>query len=227
MPANLFTFVVMRALYQLILLLFVAVLPASAQYDEDVEEKVFRGGVILGANFTQVDGDSYYGYHKVGVNTGAIVNAHFHKHVGASLELLYAQRGSRGQTKYESAGIGTYIEKYHMNLNYVEVPVLLHFYYKRFDAEIGAAYARLVRASEWVQSDRQVVIDNDRNYFDKTDLSYIVGLSRRMYKNLYLNVRFQYSIMPIRPASRIPAGYIWGNDGQFNNGMALRFVWYL
>jgi len=229
-PANFFTFVVMNRLCRGFLLLGVALLlcaHASAQYDDEDNGKLFRGGLILGANFTQVDGDSYYGYHKIGVNAGAIVNAHFHKYVGASLELLYTQKGSRGQTKYESAGIGTYVEKYHMNLNYVEVPLLLHLSYKRFDAEVGASYALLVRSSEWVQSDRQVVIDNDRNYFDKTDLNYIFGLSRRMYKSLFLNVRFQYSIVPIRPTGRIPAGYIWGNDGQFNNAMSLRIIYYL
>ena len=191
------------------------------------EQRVFNGGLILGANFTQVDGDSYYGYHKVGLNAGGIVCAHFSSKVGVSLELLYSQKGSRGVSVYESYAIGTYIEKYNMNLNYVEVPLMLHLFHGRYDYEAGISYARLIKSSESVQSDRPVIIDPVLNRFNTTDLNYVVGLSRRMYKTLYVNARFQYSIISIRPTSRIPYGYSYSDKGQFNNLFNLRLVYYL
>jgi len=205
----------------LVALLPMVAMPAMGQ------EKVFYGGLVAGANFTQVDGDSYYGYHKIGLCAGGIVNAHFSKRVGVSIELLYSQKGSRGVSVYQSPAIGTYIEKYNMNLNYVEVPLVLHVFYKRFDMEAGLSYAQLVRASEWVQADRQVVIDEERNRFDKQDLDYIVGLCYHIYKSWYVDARFQYSIFPVRPPERIPYGYRYGNDGQFNNMFSLRFIYYL
>ena len=36
------------------------------------EPKLFTGGLILGANFCQVDGDRYAGYFKIGINAGAV-----------------------------------------------------------------------------------------------------------------------------------------------------------
>jgi len=199
---------------------------AQSNYYEP-EPKIFSGGLVLGANFTQVDGDTYYGYHKVGVNAGGIVCVHFSKTVGVSMELLYSQKGSRGQAVYNSYAIGNYIESYHMNLNYVEVPLVLHIFDGRFDFEGGLSFAYLVKATEWVYADVPVVIDPVLNRFNNTDLDYVLGISRRIYKQLYANVRFEYSITAIRPADRIPLGYGYGNKGQYNNLFNVRLIYYL
>lgn len=189
------------------------------------EPKVFNGGLILGMNITQVDGDTYYGYHKVGLNVGGTVFVHFTRAFGVSMELLYAQKGSRGEDIIESPAIGTYVTKYFMNLNYVEVPVMLHYTYHRYDVEAGVSYCYLVKSSEWVLADQPLNIDPVANSFNKTELEYIFGLSRRLYKQLYANARFQYSITSIRPSDRIPLGYGYGNQGQFNNMFALRLMY--
>src|SRR5574344_2176752 len=56
----------------------------------------FIGSIIAGGNFTQVDGDMVYGYHKAGLNAGASVmlplDAKFRWF--ATVELLYTQKGS-------------------------------------------------------------------------------------------------------------------------------------
>jgi hypothetical protein len=225
------TFVVHRIMLKRALLLFLVTsgcFRAQAQEGYYIPEpKIFNGGVILGANFTQVDGDSFYGYHKIGLNAGGIVNVHFSNNVGVSIEMLYSQKGSRGVAVYESPAIGTYIEKYNMTLNYVEVPIMLHIFQGRFDYEAGASAAYLVKATEWVQADQPVVIDPVANRFNKSDVDVVVGASRRMYKQLYLNFRFEYSITSIRPADRIPVGYGYGAGGQYNNLVNLRLVYYL
>jgi len=191
------------------------------------EPKIFNGGLILGANFTQVDGDYYYGYHKVGLTAGGTVCIHFSNTVGLSMDLLYSQKGSRSEVVSQSIAIGTYVESYHMTLNYVEVPVMLHIFDHRLDFEAGLSYAYLVKATEWAAADVPVVIDPVVNHFNNTDLDYIIGVSRRMYKHFYLNARFQYSITSIRSADRIPLGYGYGSKGQYNNMFGLRVVYYL
>ncbi len=199
---------------------------ASAQSNYFVEDpKVFNGGLVLGMNFTQVDGDNFFGYHRVGLSVGGMVYVHFTKSLGASMELLYSQKGSRGEDIVESPTMGTYVTKYFMNLNYVEVPVTLHLMIHNFDAEAGVSYAYLVRSGEWVLADQPVNIDPVSNAFSKTDLEYTFGLGRKLYKKLFVNVRFQYSITSIRPADRIPLGYGYGNQGQFNNMFSLRFMY--
>ena len=187
----------------------------SSYYDE--EPKVFNGGLILGANFSQVDGDTYYGYHKVGLNAGGVVYVHFTKVFGASMEITYSQKGSRGEDVLESPTVGTHVEKYFMNLNYVEVPVTFHALFRGIDFEAGASYARLLKSSEWVLADVPVNIDPVANRFNTSDFEYVFGMGRKLYRGLYANVRFQYSITSVRPNDRIPVGYGYGSLGQFNN----------
>lgn len=191
------------------------------------EDKVFTGGLILGANFTQVDGDDYYGYHKIGLNTGAFVYAHFNKVWGASMELLFSQKGSRGAAVSEYPGVGPAVDKYFIKLNYIEVPVTLHAIIYKFDFEAGLSYARLMSSNEYAITTQSIVIDPDANRFNTSDIEYVFGVRHDIYRRLALNFRFQYSVTPMRPVERIPYGFIWGNDGQFNNMICLRAIYSL
>lgn len=187
--------------------------------------KKFEGGLVAGANFTQVDGDTYYGYNKVGLDAGAMVYVHFTEKVGATMELLYAQKGSRGEDIIESQYIGTYVQKYFMNLNYVEVPITFHYIEKGFDVEAGLSFGVLVKSSEWVFSDVPVIIDPVANRFNTFDWEYVFGISRKLYKHYYANARYQYSIVDMRPTSRVPLGFSYSNAGQFNNLFELRILY--
>jgi hypothetical protein len=203
---------------------------AFAQNYYEETPKVFDGGLILGINFTQVDGDTYYGYQKVGLTAGGVVYVHFNDVYGATIELLYSQKGSRGQLVTESPTLGTYVEKYYMNLNYVEVPVTLHMKvhstkFGTFDIEGGGSYARLIKTKEWLEIDQPVVIDPVRNSFNTMDINYVLGVGRKIYKHWNANIRFQYSVLSIRPVERVPYGYSWGDEGQFNNMFTFRLMY--
>ena len=188
----------------------------------DDEQKKFSGALVLGLNFSQVDGDSYYGYHKVGLNAGGMVYIHISKVFGISMELLYSQKGSRAVTMTESPYVGEYISKYYMDLNYVEVPLMLHIIYGKYDIEGGASYARLIKSSELVITDQPVIIDPVLNRFNTSDIDFTMGLTRKIYTKLFGNIRYQYSLTSVRPADRIPYGYNYGNSGQYNNLFNLR-----
>jgi len=202
-----------------------------AQHGMYMEEpKVFSGGLIAGSNFTQVDGDTYYGYDKLGLNAGAVVYVRFSENIGASIELDYTQKGSRGETISNSVALGTYVAKYFMDLNYAEVPVTIHdkTYIKSHTLyiEAGLSYAYLITSSEWIQADPPTVINPVLNRFNTTDFDYLLGANVQVYKKLYLNARFQYSIVNIRPTDRVPVGYSYGNNGQFNNMFNLRLMYF-
>jgi opacity protein-like surface antigen len=160
------------------------------------------------------------------VQLGGTVYVHFTKVFGASLELLYSQKGSRGESVKESPAIGTYVSKYFMNVNYAEVPLTVHAIIHTIDVEAGISYALLVRSNEWVQTDQPVVIDPDKNRFNSSDIDYVAGIGRRVYKNLFANVRYQYSAVSIRPPERIPSGFGYNNNGQFNNLFNFRLMYY-
>lgn len=191
------------------------------------EEKVFEGAAILGANITQVDGDTYAGFHKIGFNTGGMVYIHFNRKWGISMEMLYVQKGSRGGDLKDSYTVGTYIDKYYLNLNYVEVPLLLHMRLGPIDYEAGASYARLISSKEWAYADIPTYFDPVLCRFNTDDYNMIAGATARLSKHWFGGVRFQYSIVQIRPWDRILPRYSNGGyTGQYNDVVCFRMGYF-
>ena len=189
------------------------------------EPRTFYAGPILGANFTQVDGDNFAGYHKVGINVGGIVYAQLAEHFAASMEILFSQKGARSNTGKPASKPNYIIEDYHLNFNYAEVPIQLNFFDKRkshFGG--GLSVSQMVSYSETLKTtpfdpDAQ---DLETKYpVKKIDLNFVLGGNLHLWKGLFLNMRFQYSLLPIR--TNIPAGY--GRTQQFNNMYTLRLVY--
>ena len=96
-----------------ILTILVCLVPAGA-YSQNV-----GGGLSLGPNFCQIDGDFYKGFNKIGISAGGYAWYDFNDNVGLQVEILYNTKGARANT----GGSGIY----HSRLNYIDVPVLANF----------------------------------------------------------------------------------------------------
>jgi hypothetical protein len=174
---------------------------AYGQYGDD---KLFYGGVILGTNFTQVDGDNFAGYHKVGINGGFIVYAKLGQYVAASMELLYAQKGARasnGQLPARSLDQSTVFTKFYNKLNYAEIPIMLNYFdEKKSNFGAGFSYSQLVSSKESYTTSSGAVIENGATLypFRKYDLNFLLNGNAALYKGLFLNLRFAYSLISIR-----------------------------
>ena len=53
----------------------------------------------------------------------------------------------------------------------------------------------------------------------------VVGMTVKAYKKIHVNLRYQYSIVSIRPDERIPVNFGYGNKGQFNNLFNVRVIY--
>ncbi|HRO43662.1 MAG TPA: outer membrane beta-barrel protein [Flavipsychrobacter sp.] len=197
----------------------------SSYYIED--PRTFYAGLIAGANLSQVDGDSYAGYHKVGLNAGGIVYTHLAPNLAVSLEILFSQKGARGHRVQES-GAGTFINAYRINLNYAEIPIQLNYFDKRRSHFGGGfSYSQLITAQEKLdtnppQQPGSSGYVNLENYpFKKSDLNFILGGSLHLWKGLFFQGRFQYSLLSIR--KNPPPGY--SRSDQFNNMWTLRLMY--
>lgn len=182
---------------------------------------------MAGLNLAQVDGDLYFGYTKPGVVAGFFVQIQLREKLKAALELLYMQKGSIGDAEVESLYLGSYVARCHIGLNYVSVPVTVKYQLPAFELEGGIAYARLIKTDEWIVATPSVAIDEDKNRFNKSDISGIIGASREVYKSITVGIRYQYSLVPIRPIDRVPAGYGYGSAGQLNNLFSFRLMYSL
>lgn len=196
----------------------------SAQsYYEDVE-RTFYGGLIAGSTFTQVDGDNFAGYSKPGLTVGGIVYAQLYHKIAGSMEILYTQKGALSN-KTQSSNSNIYIiQKYGIDLNYAEVPIMINYFDKRkshFGA--GISYSQLISYKETVTTvpEFPTTIDLDDYPFKKYDLNFLLSGSLHLYKGLFLSYRFQYSLLPVRTSIYKE----FGRAEQYNNMHVLRLMY--
>jgi len=208
-----------------------------AQDEEDDEPhgmylekpRLFYGGLVAGANFAQVDGDYFAGYHRVGANVGGIVYAQLAKHIAVSLEILYSQKGSKSDQEKAPVDPRVVIRSYGIKTNYAEVPVMINYFDRRKSHfGVGVSYGRLVNSSEYISADslgKPLNLDFNVKYpFKKDEFDLVAGAELHLWKGLFLNVRFQYSLLPIRTELPPPD---YARAKQYSNLWAVRLMYLL
>lgn len=207
-----------------ILWLFLFVFSRVAAQDE--VQRTFHGGITVGANITSLQGDVYDGYHKVGLNLGAVVHAHISDEIGAMLEFTYSQKGCRGVKEIYSSYVGNMFEKYYVDLNYAEIPVqVILMENSRLNFGGGIAYGWLIKSKESLESDQPYNLDNNLYVFRKEDWSFLVSCNFKITKKWTASLRYQQSFVPIRTSFYTPPGLATGN--QFNSCFTLRLVGFM
>ncbi len=181
------------------------------------------GGASLGINLTQVDGDEYYGFHQAGINVGPSVYIPFGKKRkwAVGFELLFTQKGS-----YHKGSTDT--TTYRLRLSYAEIPVLVTFTDKKIIAAgAGFSYGQLVGASETEFGKRTET--SAQGPFTSGDISVLGQVQFRIYQRLWLDLRYQYSMVKIRTKEFVNTNTIpvqsWTRD-QYNNVITVRLSYY-
>lgn len=171
----------MKTRYILFILLFIGSFSLNAQR--------FNGGILAGFNAAQIDGDSWSGFYKSGLLLGAFVNTEFTTDFGGQLEIKYSGKGSSTSPKSSN------IQK--VRLNYIDLPVLVS--YKALDAlkiEAGVSFNYLYSASHYdgSWSDEWALEPN------KFETALIFGVNYTLFNAFDFNVRYSYSLFPVRSA---------------------------
>lgn len=187
-------------------------------------ERTFYGGVVAGINASQVDGDNYAGFHKAGLNIGLIAYAKINKQLLLSMEMLYSMKGARNVQDINSSAVGTVPDIYVSKLNYIEIPVMINYITKsNLIFGVGVSYAQLLKSSESEDADQPVNFYPDLTPFRKNDFNYLISVSYQLYKNLFAQLRYQYSVTTIRDSDKIPPQF--GTSAQYNNLFCLRLMY--
>lgn len=194
----------------------------QAQYND--EYNLFVGGLTAGGSLSQVDGDSYRGYDKMGLIAGGIVyipfgddmNMPIEGTIALSMEVLYSQKGAKG-------GINQHygVKSHSINLHYGEVPILLNFYRgsRKSIYGLGLSIGYLGFNEEIIDKGYGGTRVNDPP-FNKFDLGLVGSFNIHLFKGFFLNPRFSYSMIRIRNN----AGGL-GRTDQFNNVISLRLMY--
>lgn len=174
----------------------------------------FEGGVIAGFNASQIEGDTYKGYYKPGILAGGFVQTDLSPVLFGGMEIKFSQKGARN--KYDKKNPSQ--PKYIARLDYIDIPFYLGFRTNESTSVIfGASAGYLFKGKEY--NEYGEFVEEDQNPFNVFDIQGFAGFRFNYLDMLELDLRFAYSILPIRglPGN---TNYYW-NDNQFNNVLSL------
>jgi hypothetical protein len=191
-----------------------------------VSAQRFQGAVMGGMNISQVDGDEVYGYDRVGGHLGAAAILPI-KNWDITLETVFNQKGAYQNRQYLDS-VRQLNGKYDLRLNYIEVPLMAHYTDRNIiTAGAGFSWGRLVSYKE-IEHDGWQQPYSDTVPFNKNDFNVLVDVQLRVYKRLKFNIRFAYSLVPIRERTFTDPYTIdaepWTRK-QYNNMLTFRVVY--
>ena len=148
-------------------------------------------GVYGGITASQVDGDSYSGFNKLGGTAGLFFNKHIDFNLYWQAEIKYVSRGvykgpsDNDQTLYRST------------FHYVEVPLSVHYLVQeKYFFELGSSPELFIAAA---YADENGVL-NPEGLPDmrKIGLSVFAGAGYWFSERMMVGLRFSYSAIPFR-----------------------------
>ena len=193
----------------------------------------FHTGLMAGISATQVDGDTHDGYNKAGLMAGGFVSTNVSSSGKweSSFEIDYIQKGSH---KIPHPEKGDYTE-YLLRLNYIEVPLMLKYQispmttvvdsaevtHSKFSFGAGISFGALVHAEEY--SGYSQVVGGVP--FEKYEWAFLAELDYYFTKKMSVNIRHEYSILPVRNIKTTAYNIYWWNKlfsrGYYNNALVL------
>jgi opacity protein-like surface antigen len=173
----------------------------------------FNAGIKAGLVGSQVDGDGFAGYDKLGLDAGLFVNYQLSMRTSLQLEMEFIQKGSSHNPNVEKGDYNQYL----MRLSYLQLPLLFQYKLaKNFSVETGPAFGYLLNYYE--ESDQWDIISNP---FRKFSFSWICGLNYAITDSWNANFRVDYSLMGIRQKPAPGDRLIFFQYGQFNNALVI------
>ncbi|MBN2273190.1 MAG: PorT family protein [Bacteroidales bacterium] len=194
----------MKICHIIVIVLILSFYPLSAQR--------FQGGVLAGVTASQVDGDSYGGFNKIGLQGGVFVNTRFKYNFGAQLEIRYAGKGARKPTSSEDT------EVYKLALHYIDLPLMLTYTFKKkviFDLGIVPGYLFAKNGEDnGGRLPQDFLVD-----YNIIDIAWLAGVNYKITENFIVNARYSYSLMSIHTYQNLYSNYGWiGNLFGYNTG---------
>jgi len=188
-----------------------------------VDAQIFKGQIIAGTNFSQVDGDEVYGYKKLGANVGlgVVFPISKNKRWLISLETLYNQKGAFAKR----TAVDTFPErwKYRLFLDYLETPVMIHYEDKGgFTFGLGFSWGRLTSVKEYENGQYVPSTTTLSKTYTRSDVNFLADVRFRIYRGLKFNFRYAYSVMPIRDRYFAKTNH---SRLQYNNMLTVRLIY--
>ncbi|MEL6673935.1 MAG: outer membrane beta-barrel protein [Bacteroidota bacterium] len=168
----------------------------------------FGGGISLGANISQVDGDAFGGFNQGGVSVGGFVYYPLAKQLFLQPEINFDQLGSAA---------GGFLV---LRTTHISVPVLLKL---ALPVELGNSTQELLfhigPVFGYLLSARDFNLDQTQN-LNRIDYRAVAGVSYRFSRRTSFLIRYGYSVVSFVPTNVSPVSII----AQGRTGLAHNYV---
>ena len=154
--------------------------------------QVFKTGAIAGIAGSQIEGDGYGGYRKLGFIAGGFAGVDLSEKVSTQFEIYFINKGSFDAAHPDKGDF----EKFSANLNYIEVPLSINYKINKIKFEIGLYLAKLIGTPKLENEFGPVFVNQFP--FKPFDFGGLIGISYQISEKFSCNLRSKNSIIPIR-----------------------------
>jgi len=154
--------------------------------------QVFKPGIILGISGSQIEGDGFGGYDKIGLIAGGFVNTDISKKLSAQFEIYFINKGAFNAAHPDKGDF----ESFKVNLKYIEIPLLLMYKQKQFKFEAGLYLGKLIGTPKLSNENGEIFIN--QYPFKSFDFGGLIGISYSLNDHFIFNLRSKNSLIPIR-----------------------------
>jgi opacity protein-like surface antigen len=179
--------------------------------------QTFEGGFFGGLSASQVDGDTYSGFDKLGITAGGYISNEINRDWSWKAELRYIQKGAFKGTSLENP------DYYRLVIHYVEIPLLAQYIIDdRFYLEGGLAPDVYLYHKE--EDENGDIPKQEGPDYHRFGLNAIAGGGYFINENLIIGARYTYSAIPMRDHASGQTYLL--NRGQYNNVLALTLYYH-
>ena len=177
-----------RSLCYLSVILFALNLSAQNQ------KKGFSAELMIGANFSQLDGDGLNGFDRVGAKAGIDIAYPTSVNMDWALGIYYEQRGSSSGIFFSG------VTSQFIHLNYVALPISLrygHWWYQDYDRYKITVAPRLTPARLLTTKSSHASFDNATEQFKEWDVSIGIEAIYAIGRNSNISLSIDRSLLKI------------------------------
>jgi hypothetical protein len=183
------------------------------------KDGLFKALFHIGINGAQIDGDNQSGYNQIGLDAGVGTLIRFHKFLSVSMCLDYSMKGARQKFVFDPNVVSQ--QKYQVQWDYMEVPVMLNFHAKNFMIlGLGLQPGVMVRYKEWTEDGQEISSSYATPQPNRFELEGIGALHFVVKEHYLLGFKFSYSITKAR-GNFMPSV----RNGQYNNVLTFEFAY--
>ncbi len=163
------------------------------------QDEIFEAGLLIGMNFSQLDGDFFTGFDKLGWYGGARGIINFTQRSSLNIEMLYSQKGSKipHGVRLES---NIEVRDRLISLNYIDVPLLfktkLTTNPRSAFLETGPVLSRLLKSAVEERERARIPGTSYKEIeqeFKTLDVSWMIGIGINPVEHIDLSLRYSYS----------------------------------